>query len=119
MGIKTTFIDDIDGSDLGEEASPVTFSYEGQNYSIFLSDDNKAKLGKVLAPYIDNAETTAATTTTATNGSSPTQNRKIREWAQTTGFEYEGVDGTNRTLGDRGQIPQVVADAYRQAMRAK
>ncbi|KQX75401.1 Lsr2 family protein [Aeromicrobium sp. Root472D3] len=120
MGIKTTYVDDIDGSDLGEEATPVTFSYEGQNYSIFLSDDNKKKLDSALSPYIEKAETaSAASTASSGTASSSTQNKKIREWAQSTGFEYEGVDGTKRTLGDRGQIPAVVAEAYREAQKAK
>jgi Lsr2 len=47
--IETRLVDDLDGSDADET---VTFSFEGREYEIDLSDDNAARLRNALAVFV-------------------------------------------------------------------
>jgi nucleoid-associated protein Lsr2 len=47
--IETRLVDDLDGSDADET---VTFSFEGREYEIDLSDDNAARLRNTLAVFV-------------------------------------------------------------------
>ena len=47
---KVSLIDDLDGSEADET---VTYSLDGQEYEIDLSEENAAKFRETLEPYID------------------------------------------------------------------
>lgn len=105
---QTTYIDDLDGTDLGEVANTLSFAFEGKEYSIDLSDDNADTFRQAMAPYIEagrritgktNASRKPAATTSKTN------TKAVREWARANGYE----------VSDRGRIPTEVMQAYNAA----
>jgi len=82
--------DDLDGT---EGASSVTFAYRGIGYEIDLSEQNQARLGAALAPFIVAARKTGRLPVPAdgrTSGRSASTRRDvvaIRSWAREHGFE--------------------------------
>ena len=49
MARQIGITDDIDGS---PDAQTITFSFDGQNYEIDLSQENQEKFRQALAPYL-------------------------------------------------------------------
>ena len=102
---KVIISDDLDGT---EGASTVPFAYRGTSYEIDLSEENQAKLGAALAPYIVAARKTgrvpvpADRRTSATPGSRRRELVAIRAWAREHGLE----------VSDRGRVPSKVQKAY-------
>lgn len=99
------FTDDIDGTDLGDTASVISFAFEGKEYTIDLSDENAEAFRETMAPYVEaghrvtgNKKTARSTTAKTTSADS----KAVREWARANGY----------TVSDRGRIPAEVADAY-------
>lgn len=99
------FIDDIDGTDLGDSANVVSFAFAGKEYTIDLSDKNAEAFREAMAPYIEaghrvrgNKKTTRSATPKTVSGDT----KAVREWARANGY----------TVSDRGRIPAEVADAY-------
>lgn len=121
MGKRYVLVDDLDGKELPEGTEPVHLSLGRTTYALYLSEDSHGKLLEVLNPFIENAETVAAPTRTARAASSSASSadkekmKKVREWAQATGYTYKNAKGEDTTLGDRGRIPQEVVDAYDKA----
>ena len=119
MGRKTVLVDDLDGSELPEDTSPVILSLGRTTYNLYLSEKNHGKLLEALNPFIENAETTSSTarstSTRSTSGADKEKLKAVRAWAQSTGFKYKNAKGEEATLGDRGRIPQEVIDAYDEA----
>lgn len=56
MSIQQIRIDDIDGT---PGATQVLFGWEGQVYTIDLSEDNRAKLRQAIEPFLSHAEITS------------------------------------------------------------
>ncbi len=100
MAIKTTtvIIDDIDGT---EDATPVTFAFDGKSYEIDLSKENKAKLAEALKPYIKAGR--------AVSNKPSRGGRKdlaaIRLWANQNGY----------SVSPKGRVPVDVVEAYEAA----
>lgn len=119
MGIKTILTDDLTGSELPDNTEATTVTVEGTKYDVYLSDDSKENFMAFLAGDLPLSPATRPATARSTRGSrstSPnTDNAAIREWAQMTGYNYKGADGKDRTLGDRGAIPDVVTQAWKAA----
>lgn len=108
MARRTSVItyDDLDGS---EGASRVTFAYRGTRYEIDLSEENQAKLGTALAPFIVAARKTGRVAVLADQQTSTTaagRRRRdlaaVRDWAREHGLE----------VSDRGRVPIEVQNAY-------
>lgn len=103
---QVRYIDDIDGTDLGETSNTIAFAFEGKECSIDLSDENAEAFREAVAPYIQaghrvtGGKTKTARKTTAKT--SPGDTKAIREWARANGY---GVS-------DRGRIPADVMAAY-------
>ena len=101
---QVRFIDDLDGTDLGETSNTISFAVEGKEYSIDLSDDNAQAFREAVAPYIDaghrvtGSKARTARKTAATSGDT----KAIREWARNNGYD----------VSDRGRIPADVMQAY-------
>lgn len=115
MGRKTVLLDDLDGSVLPDDTSPVTFSLGRTTYNLYLSEDNHGKFLEALNPFIENAEKvsgTAAPRRASSSSADKEKMKKVREWAQATGFTFKDAQGNDKKLGDRGRIPQEVVDAY-------
>jgi hypothetical protein len=97
-----TIYDDLDGS---EGASTVTFAYRGTSYEIDLGEENQAKLGAALAPFIMAARRTGRVPVPADRKTSASRRRDlaaIRAWAREQGLE----------VPDRGRVPAEVQKAY-------
>ncbi|OZM79434.1 nucleoid-associated protein Lsr2 [Pseudonocardia sp. MH-G8] len=117
--VETRFVDDLDGT---EAAETVTFTLEGREYEIDLSDRNASELRDSLATYIaaarraGGAGRSRTTTTTATptaaavtprtdSGSADREyTAAIREWARKNGHQ----------VSERGRISNSVREAYQQ-----
>ncbi|MET3860720.1 hypothetical protein ABIE38_001642 [Dietzia sp. 2505] len=103
---QVRYIDDIDGTELGEEANSISFAFEGKEYSIDLSDENADAFREVMAPYIDAGHRVTGgrnkPARKAAAKSSSGDTKAIREWARENGFE----------VSDRGRIPADVMEAY-------
>lgn len=98
------YIDDIDGSDLGDKANTLSFAFEGKEYSIDLSDENADTFRQLMSTYIEAGHriTGNKTKTTRKTKTSPGDTKAVREWARAQGY----------TVSDRGRIPAEVMDAY-------
>lgn len=97
---QTRYIDDLDGTDLGETANTLSFGFDGKDYSIDLSDENAETFRQVIAPYIEAGRrvtgTRTRTRTRTTRARSTSGNTKaVREWARANGYD----------VSDRGRIP--------------
>ncbi|WP_216695291.1 histone-like nucleoid-structuring protein Lsr2 [Dietzia psychralcaliphila] len=100
------YIDDIDGSDLGNEANTLFFAFEGKEYSIDLSDENADTFREVMAPYVEADHRVTGNKTKsarkATTKTTPGDTKAIRDWARDNGHD----------VSDRGRIPATVIEAY-------
>lgn len=98
------FIDDLDGTDLGDKANTITFAFEGKEYSIDLSDANADIFREAMKPYINAGHrvTGSKTKTSRRSTTSADETKRVREWARSNGHE----------VSDRGRIPAEVMQAY-------
>lgn len=122
MGRKYILTDDLTGEELPEDTDAVRLSLGRTTYNLYLSEDSHGKLLEALNPFIENAETASPSTGTPVrrgSGSASSADKeklkKVRAWAQATGYKYKNAAGEETTLGDRGRIPQEVIDAYDKA----
>jgi hypothetical protein len=113
MAQKVMLIDDLDGS---EGAETITYTVDGQEYEIDLSEENAEKFRTALAPFIEKSRTverpaimTLAPVRTGrrqrSGGSGRDDISQIRAWA-----EAQGLD-----VSARGRIKKEIIDAYDQA----
>lgn len=103
------YIDDLDGTELGDTANVITFGFDGKDYSIDLSDENAEAFRDAIAPYIEAGRREYGigrkATRKATSKSSGKDTKAIREWARANGHD----------VSDRGRIPANVMEAYAEA----
>lgn len=93
-------------SDISGEkgASTLTYSVNGQSYSIDLTEPEAKEFHEMLAPYI--SVSSVGKRRGPRLRSTPEETARIREWAQTTGH----------TLTPAGRIPADTRIAYAEAM---
>lgn len=113
-------LDDYDGKALPEDTKPVNLSLGRTTYALYLSEDNHGKLLEALEPFIKDAETVSTTAgapraAKAADDADKAAKAAARKWAVETGYKFKGADGEERTLGDRGRIPDVVMKAWETA----
>lgn len=100
------YIDDIDGTELGDEVHSISFAFEGKEYSIDLSDENAEAFREAMAPYIDAGHKVSGTKSKparkAASKAPSGDTKAIREWARDSGY----------TVSDRGRIPADIMEAY-------
>ena len=99
-----TVTDDLDGS---ANAKEVTFSLDGESWTIDLSPKNRKALEKALKPYIAKAtkqgRRRAVTASKSTAARGPRKDQAaVREWAKSHGHQ----------VSDRGRINATVQEAY-------
>ena len=99
-----TVTDDLDGSGNAKE---VTFSLDGESWTIDLSAKNRAALEKALKPYIAKAtkqgrRRPAASVKKSARRAPGTELAAVREWAISNGHQ----------VSDRGRISAAVQQAY-------
>lgn len=104
--LQVRYLDDLDGTDLGDKANAISFAFEGKEYSIDLSDENAEAFRAAVAPYIEAGHrVTGNRTKTARKSTAKTSSgdtKAIRDWARTNGHD----------VSDRGRIPADIMDAY-------
>lgn len=112
MAHKIVLVDDLDGTELGDNAVTTRFSLNGAHYEIDLNESNQQKLADALAPFIAagrRASAGAASGRAAApkrrSGAAKSNTSAIREWANANGH----------TVGDRGRIPAHIVEAYEAA----
>ena len=101
------YIDDIDGTPLGDGGEQIEFSFDKKDYVIDLTDENAAAFREAMAPYLEAAsKVTGARKKGARKASAPRSSgqdtKAIREWARNNGFD----------VSDRGRIPAEIVEAY-------
>lgn len=103
---QVRYIDDLDGTDLGETSNTLSFAFEGKEYSIDLSDENAEAFRAAVAPYIEAGHRATGNKTKtgrkSTGKTSSGDTKAIRDWARTSGYD----------VSDRGRIPSDVMEAY-------
>ena len=138
--VETRLVDDIDGTDAVET---VTFSFEGHQYEIDLSDRNATRLRESLAAFVGAARRaggtrqsrtttaprtartarTGATTAprTAPTSTAPTSTAPPTAPSTTGGKDREQTAAirewarqNGHQVSDRGRIPNSVIEAYQQ-----
>ena len=107
MAKQTILIDDISGETEGVET--VTFSFEGNSYSIDLCAENRAVMTQTLKVYIDNATRTGSSAK-ASRKSADLPAKEIRAWAKSQPKEVSSL-----MKSDRGAIPKAVIAAYNES----
>lgn len=103
--VQIVLIDDIDG---GEADATVSFSLEGTNYEIDLSEANVESLREALAPFIDAGRRVAGgkkSSRRASAGGRGNKSAEIRAWAQANGIDVSA----------RGRIPAEVVAKFEAA----
>jgi hypothetical protein len=107
--VQVILVDDIDG---GEAEESVSFSLDGVNYEIDLSESNAASLREALAPWVGHARRTGGRSATRRGGGSAGRSRSpksdlgdVRAWARENGFQ----------VSDRGRVSSEVMQAYEAA----
>src|SRR3954454_9300321 len=110
MAQRVMLIDDLDES---EGAETITYTVNGQDYEIDLSEENAQRFYDVLGPFIEKSRRVQRQTAPAprrdgrrrSSGSSRGDIPQIRAWAQSQGMD----------VSERGRVKKDVLDAYDQA----
>ena len=115
MAQRLVLIDDLDGSE-GDQT--ITYTVNGQEYEIDLSEKNVDKFNKALAPFIEKSrpvERQAFIPTptrsggtrrrSSSGGSRRDDLAQVREWAEAQGHQ----------VSSRGRIKKEILDAYDEA----
>ncbi|PRY16009.1 histone-like nucleoid-structuring protein Lsr2 [Kineococcus rhizosphaerae] len=110
--VQVLLVDDIDA---GEATETLTFSLDGVNYEIDLSDEHAAALREAFAPWVGHARRvggrTGASRKTAAAAPKPAaraaggperDTTEVRTWARENGY----------TVSDRGRISAEVLQAF-------
>lgn len=102
MAMKTIVFlqDDVDG---GEADRTVTFSLDGTNFEIELSQANIERLTTAMQPFIDKARRTKGAKSVSSTKSG-VDTAQVRMWAREQGLP----------ISDRGRVPAEILDAYRE-----
>jgi O-methyltransferase involved in polyketide biosynthesis len=116
---RVVITDDFDGKELSDDTKPMRLSVAGWTYDLYLSDKNQEALMKAVKPFTENAELVEdaaqrrrRSVDSSNNSANKEKMKKVREWAQATGFKFKDAQGNEKTLGDRGRIPDEVVAAY-------
>ncbi|MER7691200.1 histone-like nucleoid-structuring protein Lsr2 [Streptomyces sp. NPDC097610] len=110
MARKTVIISDFSGEEGAEE---VSFSWDGQAYTIDLIGTEKSKLAKLLAPYLEKASKVKAETIKVTpkKKDAGPDAATVRAWV----LENDVKDPDGKSPSDRGRVPEYFWDQYRKA----
>lgn len=126
--VVTRLLDDLDGKELPDDTQPINLSLGRTTYALYLSEDNHGKLLEALDPFIKTAEKVdarssataapratrkaAAASQTDADGWTKEEKANARAWAIATGYKFTNAAGEEKTLGERGRIPDVVMKAW-------
>jgi hypothetical protein len=111
--VQVLLVDDIDGGDASET---LTFSLDGVNYEIDLSDEHASALREAFAPWVGHARRVSGRAAGGRRSSTPRpaaaakpagsgpdrDTGEVRTWARENGY----------TVSDRGRISAEILQAY-------
>ena len=107
--VQTILVDDLDGTELGDDGQTIRFGWLGAEYTIDLSQANVDKFAAAIAPYVDAAHRVggrkATSGTKLSAGARRIDSKAIREWASSNGIE----------LSSRGRVPAEIIEKYKAA----
>lgn len=120
-----TITDDLTGEEQPEGAGrTVRYGWEGKSYEIDLSDDNAAKLEKLLAPYLEASRRVRAAHTATPAASRVGVDGRRRGGGQSMGKTREEMAEIRAWLrehghevADSGLIPRKLVDIWADAQR--
>lgn len=99
----TRYIDNMDNTPLEDgDVNEVELMYQGNHYSLHLSNDNAAKLDAALAPFIERATVI---------GLSPTKRKRVNSNIRAF-LKSQGIKVSNK-----GRIPADLVALYEEAQR--
>ena len=99
--------DDLDGS-ISSDVKTRSFSLEGRNYEIDLTEEHFKDLQVALEPYLSVARPFGRKKVDPTSRTrySRAKNEELRTWARANGWPG---------ISDRGRIPKAAVEAYKEA----
>ena len=103
-----TYVSDLSGEDLGEDAQTLKFGFLGVDYEVDVSQAEADEFAGVMEPYIKAARRVGGRRQSSNGASSRSGSgelAKVREWARQNGY----------TVSSRGRIAKDVVDAYNAA----
>lgn len=105
--VKTLFVSDLSGQELGEDGQTVKFGFLGVEYEIDLSQEEADEFAGVMERYVGSGRRVAGRRQrgSATAGGRAGDLASIRSWAKENGYQ----------VSSRGRISQEVVDAYQAA----
>lgn len=109
----TRIKDDLDGT---EDATTITFAFQGTNYEIDLAEKNAARFEKALTPFI---EASRRVRSTPGRGYGAPARARAQTRASELGYSTEAIREWARSQGkevsDRGRIANDIVEEYHEA----
>ncbi len=109
--VETILVDDLDGTELGDDGQTIRFGWLGAEYTIDLSQANVDKFAAAITPYVDAGQrgggrrTSTSSSKAPASGAGQDDTKAVRKWAAANGIE----------LSSRGRVPAEVTEEYRAA----
>jgi hypothetical protein len=108
---QTILVDDLDGTELGDDGQTIRFGWLGAEYTIDLSQANVDKFAAAITPYVDAGQRIGGRRTSNSSrgpsgGAGQIGTKAVRKWASSNGIE----------VSSRGRVPAEVIEKYRAAV---
>jgi Lsr2 len=107
--VQTILVDDLDGTELGDDGQTIRFGWLGADYTIDLSQANVDKFAAAITPFVDAGQRIggrkARGANSSANSNGQVDTKAVRRWAASNGIE----------LSSRGRVPADVVEKYRAA----
>ena len=108
--VQTILVDDLDGTELGDDGQTIRFGWLGAEYTIDLSLANVDKFAAAITPYVDAGQRIGGRRTSNSSrgpagGAGQIDTKAVRKWASSNGIE----------LSARGRVPAEVIEKYQAA----
>ena len=99
-------VDDLDEKEIEEGGQTVSFSYNGTQYEIDLSEKNAKQFDAALAPFVSAARRVGGRQSRVVKSAGAVDTKAVRAWAKSNGIE----------LSTRGSRPRAdVVEKYKAA----
>jgi hypothetical protein len=105
--VQTILVDDLDGTELGQDGQTIRFGWLGAEYTIDLSQANVDTFAAAITPYVNAGQRVGGrkTRSIAANGNGHIDTKAVRKWAESNGIQ----------LSSRGRVPADVIEKYKAA----
>lgn len=106
--VKTFYVSDLSGEELGDDVQTIKFGWLGVDYEIDLSQEEADEFANVIDKYVSAGRRVGGrrqAPSPASSGPSRGNLAAIRDWARENGYN----------VSSRGRIAQEVVDAYEAA----